>query len=87
MNRYGCFSLTGHGIVPDGQVEGFRKRAAVSSRNEPVTTWYVFDSDDAGRIVARHETEHEAKLDVFRSNATERRWEKEQEIAARNGRP
>ena len=87
MNRYGCFSITGYGIQREGKrvSASGKRRASIPRLNEAVTTWYVFDAHDCGEIVAEYEHEHEAKLDVFRSNADERRWEKRQLVGS-NGR-
>lgn len=69
MARYGCFAVSGS-TVP---MSGGRRSAPLPMR------WYVVDYADCGRVVALHRSEHEAKLDVFRSNAADRKWDKEHE--------
>jgi hypothetical protein len=67
MSRYSCFSLTGFAITPEGAQPAWVRKEE---------TWYVCDDADCGRIVAQHETEYEARMDAFHSNAAERAWEK-----------
>lgn len=77
MNRYHCFSVTGYGIggiggIPEGRTP---------FHNGPSTTWFVVD-DARACIVAKYLSEREARNDVVRSNAVERKWEKDLEHSA-----
>jgi hypothetical protein len=84
VNRYGVFSVTGYPIGKEGK-RGFRFG---ENYHDPSTTWFVFDSAYCGEVVLATPYEHVARSEVFKLNADERRWEKEQERGfARNGHP
>jgi hypothetical protein len=82
MARYSVFSITGYSIF-----DGPEMRAPYGSGrrlHDPTTTWYVCDNAYCANVVGIFASEHEARQFQFKRNASERRWEKEQEYA-RNG--
>ena len=75
--RYSIIEITGWEIHEDRHPAG--PRAFREHHGDPLTTWYVIDEDDCGRVVAWYWNEHDARQDKFRSNAEERAWEKQRE--------
>jgi hypothetical protein len=76
--RYSVFSITGYTIDEPIQrrLLPFRVRL-----HDPVTTWYVTDNCDCGRVMDAFGSEHEARALQASLAAEDAHWEKRQQIA------
>ena len=80
MNRFGVFSITGYPMTKEGE------RHLRLDYHDPVTTFYVYDQDQACAVIYSSPHEGEARYHAFKLNAEERRSEKEHErLVAGNG--